>query len=172
MARCFTLLWALIVALGCSSQGIDAQVAAMNNANIKRVANLYAAYQNSNRGEGPKNLAALKQYTEGIPSENLEMMKIDLKNFDSLFISERDGKPFKIKYGVMHYPLTPPDAVVFESEGRGGTKQVAWTSSKVDDVDEARYNELWGEKQAPVASSTPPAEAKGPGDAAKQPPEK
>ncbi len=72
-------------------------------------------------------------------------MGVDRDKMDAIFVSERDGKPFKIKFGAVRGFAAPHIPIVFEAEG-DGRKQVAWTNAQVRDVDDAEYQQLWGEK--------------------------
>jgi hypothetical protein len=144
---------------GCSGSSVESQVAAMNSNNIKRITNLYCAYQLRNGYTGPKDLATLKGFTEhGLEPQRLEMMKIKPEEFDKLTVSERDGKPFKIRFSVHAGPLDPAAAVVFEDAGVDGVRQVGFTNSKIQDADDAQYKELWGGKPAASAEGGQPAD--------------
>jgi len=153
---------------GCSSDSVQSQVAAMNSSNIKRVANLFGAWQNSHGGQGPKDMESIKAFAEGIPPDALQNMKIEPTKLDALFISERDGKPFKIKFGAARSLMGPHIAVVFEEKGIDDKKQVAWTNAQVREVDDAEYQQLWGEKPPGPVGGPPPGENAG-SDAAKLP---
>jgi hypothetical protein len=138
------LTTALLFLIGCSSDNVASVVAAKNSTNIKRVRNLYEAYMQAH-GNGPVDEAHLKEFiTKEMAPQTLKLMTIDPAKVDEMFISERDGKPFKIKPGLRWgYPGSPNPAVVFETEGRGGNRQVAFGYGNVEDCDEAKYNELW-----------------------------
>ena len=56
--------------------------------------------QNYKGGRGPKDEAEFKEFVRNFDPNKLSMMKIDPNNVDGLFTSERDGKPFKIRYKV------------------------------------------------------------------------
>ena len=130
----------------------------MNTSNIQRLSNLYAAFQNYRGGRGPKDEAELRGFIKEFDPEKLSMMSVDLNNLDGLFTSERDGKPFKVRYKVGG-GRGSVDAVVFESEGKDGTKQVGYTGGKVEDADDGKYEKLLagkGESQKPAG---PPAGA-------------
>jgi hypothetical protein len=151
---------------GCSGDSVESRVAAMNSNNIKRISNLYYAYQLRNGYMGPKDLATLKEFTQhALEPQRLEMMGIKPDEFDKLTISERDGKPFKIRYSVHVGPLDPAAAIVFEDTGVDGVRQVGFTNSTVQDTDDARYKELWAGKPAASAEGGQPADnnAKGKG---------
>ncbi|HEY2826504.1 MAG TPA: hypothetical protein VGJ04_02805 [Pirellulales bacterium] len=152
------LLW-VIVAAGCSGENTAARVADLNRSNIQKAANLYSAYQMHN-GVGPKDAATLKEFVSsgsGISPRRLEMMQIDLKNLDPIFISERDHKPFKLKPNVLAPSMTIA-AVVFEDIGIDGKRQVAFNNGSVREVDDAKYKNLWENKDAELQRD-PEAEA-------------
>jgi hypothetical protein len=135
---------------GCSSS-IENAVGKLNDTNIKRIANLYTAFQNRNGYLGPKDEAMFKSFiTKQMAAEKLTMMGVDRGNIDEHFVSERDGKPFKIKYGLQG-GLRVVAPVVFEEEGVGGRRQIGSTNSvTVEDADRARYEALWNQKSAPA----------------------
>jgi hypothetical protein len=126
---------------GCGNKVRD-QVAAMNTSNIQRVSNLYAAFQTYQGGRGPKDEAEFKEFAKRFDPNKLAMMKIDPNNIESTFVSDRDGKPFKIRYKVSG-GRGSVDAVVFEQEGLNGRKQVGFTSAEPEDADDAEYKEMW-----------------------------
>lgn len=139
---------ALLVALsaGCSRDPTADKVAAMNTSNLQRVTNIYEAFQNVKSGGGPKSEADLKQFIREYDPSKLAMMKIDVNNLDALFTSERDSKPFKVRYGVGggRGSVAP---VVFEQDGVAGKKQVGFTGGKIEEVDDATAAQLWTGKR-------------------------
>ena len=142
---CYTLLsiLALVWDGGCADR-VTAEVAAKNDSNIKRLVNLYWGYQFLHGWQGPKDQQALKDFVKQgkLPAKNFQMMGIDPEKLDSIFISERDGQPFKVKYGVGGgIGVVAP--IVFEKVGYGGKKQVGFLTPIVEEVDDSRYNELW-----------------------------
>jgi hypothetical protein len=139
---------------GCWGSSVESRVAALNDSNIKRMSNLYSAYQRQNGYLGPKDLAAIKEFVKQMPPRRLEMMQIKPEEFEKLTISDRDGKPFKIRFSLQGSPMGgPPMPVVFEEVGVGGTRQVGFTDSTVQEADEAKYKDLWGEKPSAAAPS-------------------
>jgi hypothetical protein len=147
----------LMVAAGCS-RNYDNQVRAMNTANIQRLSNFYASFQSGRFGQGPKNEAEFKQFLLTQSPETFQLMGIDANNKDSIWASERDHKPFKVRYGV-DSPLGGLAAVVFEQDGIGGKRQVCFNNSKIEEADEARYKELWegrGVEKPPPIGAPPP----------------
>src|SRR5271169_5273970 len=108
MRVCCCICSILVSALaGCSGDNPGARVAELNKTNILKVANLYSAYQMQHSFAGPKDTAVLKQFvTNGdISQRRLDLMRIDPKNLDAIFVSERDGKPFKVKPSVQGSPF-------------------------------------------------------------------
>jgi hypothetical protein len=154
----------VLVSAGCSSDNTAKEIAAMNNSNIQRLSNLYAGFQNMKSSKGPTDENDFKSFIKGYDPAKLSAMSIDPNNLDKLFTSERDGKPFKIRYkvGGGRGSIAP---VIFEEVGVNGKKQVGFTGGNgpggggdVQDVDEAMYKDLWSGK-----ISTPPKSASGPG---------
>jgi hypothetical protein len=68
---------------------------------------------------------------------------MDINNIDELFIGERDGKPFKIRWGLLTRVRGPSQPVIFEAEGVDGKRQIGFTGSKMLEVDSAEYDRLW-----------------------------
>jgi len=129
----------------------------MNKSNIQRVANLYSAFQNYKGGRGPTSEAEFKQFIKEFDAGKLKMMGVNPGDLDGLFTSERDQKPFKVRYNVGggRGSVAP---VAFEQDGKDGKRQVAFAgNTKVDEVDEATYQQLWAGK----GGETPAAAAKG-----------
>jgi hypothetical protein len=167
-ARFLVALCNLLVCLallnGCASEDNGAnQIAAVNGSNIQKLTNLYSAFQINRYGSGPKDEAEFKRFIKDeMGSYHLELMHVDPSNIDTVFISERDHKPFKVRYGVNGGPGMV-NALVFEDEGLNGKKQVGMNGGKVMEVDAASYNELWAGKNAnnhdSGASLAPPATA-------------
>lgn len=138
---------------GCSDGNVRRQVAAMNDSRIKQLANLFRFYQATNGWVGPKDEATLRAFTATAPQKNLAMMGIDPTRFDELLVSDRDGKPFRVRWGVSIGPLEE-QAVVFEAEGREGKRFVAYTGARAEEVAADRYERLWN-GEAVTASVAP-----------------
>jgi hypothetical protein len=142
---------------GCSRDNMAKEVAAMNTSNAQRLANLYGAFQNYKNGRGPSDEAEFKQFVAEFDPEKLSMMGVNKSNVDAVFASERDGKPFKIRYkvGGGRGSVAP---VVFEQEGKNGKKLVGFTgTARVDEVDDTAYAILWAGKDGSQPPAGPPA---------------
>jgi hypothetical protein len=146
---------ALVALAGCSSDPTKQMISDMNKSNIQRLANMYSGIQNTNSGKGPKDEAELRKFISETPKDRLELIGINPDKVDEVFTSERDKKPFKIRYGVGG-GRGSVDAVIFESEGVSGKKQVGYTGGKVEDVDDATYKTLW-EGKKPATTDAPAA---------------
>ena len=146
----------LLVSLGCSADRKAASIiAASNDSNIKRLANLYNSYQSRHGSQGPKDEAQFKNYIQNdMPVHRLELMQVDPNNIDGLFSSERDGQPFLVRYGV-NAGSGWIVAVVFEQQGKSDGRQVAFTNGTVEMVDEARYQQLLEDPGRSSASPSP-----------------
>jgi hypothetical protein len=148
----------LVAASGCSREA--GQIHALNSSNAQRLGNFYAAFQTSHGWQGPKDEAELKTYILAQPADVLKNMGIDPDKRDEIWTSDRDHKPLKVRWGVQS-TFGSLAAVVFEQEGAGGKRQVAFNNTKVEDVDEARYKELWEGRGVakPPPIGAPPAGA-------------
>ena len=139
--RAAAIGWVAAVA-GCSDTSISRQVAAMNDSRIKQLANLFRFYQATNGWVGPKDEATLRAFVQSAPAKNLAMMGVDPARFDELLVSDRDGKPFRVRWGVTIGPLEE-QAVVFEQDGLDGKRFVAFTGARSEAVEVDRYEKLW-----------------------------
>lgn len=123
------LLSGIAVCAGCGSGDPQAAAKAVvrryNDTNGKRLANFYGQYQ-SEFLAGPKDEETLRNYVAGKSAEALEEMGVTADRMDGLFVSERDGQPFFIRYG-MQRPRGGRQAIVFETLGVGGKALVVFS---------------------------------------------
>lgn len=139
MVGCF-----LIGVVGCGGGDNSASmIADLNSNNAKRLANLYALYQMNNNWQGPNDEAELRDFIKTQSPKRLKRGGIDIGNLDDLFISERDGKPFKIRWGLVSRVRGPSLPVVFEEEGVEGKRQIGFTNSAMQEVESSEYDRLW-----------------------------
>lgn len=140
MPKCFVVV-ALVLslggALGCGAKSAD--TGPQNAAEFKSLVTLY--YAMARNGERPKDEADFKTRIRG----NLAPMaeKLAVTDVDGLFTSKRDGKPLVVVYGK---PLQSAggsqDVVAYEQEGVEGKRLVGFSMGTVDEVDQARFEEL------------------------------
>jgi hypothetical protein len=95
-----------------------------------------------NKHKGPKNEEQLRAFIESQDPIRLKRGGIDATKLDELFVSERDGEPFVIRYGVNTVVFGPPLPVVFESTGIDGMRQVGFCNGLMQEVDEEEYDRL------------------------------
>ena len=128
----------IVICQGCGRS--QPSLADYNNTNIQKLRAIYGAFIVAHDLEGPKDEAEFKQYlTQDIGAKvKLKRMGVEQADALSLFNSDRDGKPFKIRYGLRGLGDHP---IIFESEGVGGKRMVAFATPREVDADE--YEKLW-----------------------------
>ncbi len=127
---------------GCSRSNPESTVAALNQSNVQRLTNLYFAYQKNHDFNGPKDEADFRQFVQGIGAEKLERIGVDAASIDNLFVSERDGQPFNIRYRVKGSIMGTQEPVVFESQGVDGMRMVGFLDMSQREVDPTEYDQL------------------------------
>ncbi len=146
-------LVAMELCLGCSSPDPANLLAEANNSNIQRLANLYEAYQSRHNWRGPKDEAEFKSFLKGWNPKKLTNVGVDPNAIDDVFVSDRDGEPFQVRYGVPGHIMGSDAPVVFETTGIDGKRMVGFLNMTSREVDEAEYNDLWEGKATPQQSS-------------------
>lgn len=140
----FTACFVVIGTTGCNtSVSPDDAVAAANSSNIQRVTNLYLAYQANSNWVGPADEAKLKDFIRSLPESQLTRIGVNLGQLDELFISDRDGQPFKIRYKVVGNVRGSEEPVVFEAEGSGGHRMVGFLNMTQREVDSAEAEAMF-----------------------------
>src|SRR3954447_11331024 len=89
---------------------------------IENLTALYVDYA-SEHGHGPKNAAEFRRYLteEGSP----EVAKLDIQDVNAIFLSERDGKPLTVVYGIVPArPIAPtmPSFMTYEKTIEPGSR--------------------------------------------------
>jgi len=128
----------------------DAAIAKVNESNIQRLANLYFTYQMKNRWRGPADEEAFKKFIRSYNPKKLTRIGIDPNAIDELFINERDGQPFRIRYAVPGSAMGSSEPVIFETESVDGKFLVGFLNMQQREVDEAEYQQLFGSKTSPA----------------------
>ena len=107
------------------------------------IANLYCLHQIQHMGYGPLDRAELEKFITKQPARSLKRIGVDPENVGDLFVSENDGEPFEIRYGVVTKQTSDSSqeqAIVLESAGVNGTRRIALASRKEISVsNEAKY---------------------------------
>jgi hypothetical protein len=142
--------------VGCSRPSDpDSAIASVNATNIQRLANLYFTYQSQHDWRGPADEAQFKSFLHAYNPHKLSRIGVDPNALDKLFVSERDGQPFKIRYGVFGSAMGSSAPVIFEAVGGGKGRLVGFLDMQQREVDESEYNALWSStaRQAPQRES-------------------
>lgn len=121
-------------------------LADVNNTNIKKVRGAYGLYLVSHGLKGPADEQVFKEFltTNAGAAAKLQKMGVSQDEVPQMFIGDRDGKPFKIRYGLMGLGDHP---IVFEAEGIDGMRFVAFNVPR--EVDSKEYERLWKSKAKP-----------------------
>ncbi len=138
----FVSLAVLVPLTGCGGADAKSMIANANDMNVKRLATLYSIFHNKNNLKGPKNEGQLRAFVESQDPNLLKRGSIDPAKLDELFISERDGEPFVIRYRVNTVVFGPPLPVIFEATGVDGLRQVGFCNGPMQEVDEDEYERL------------------------------
>jgi hypothetical protein len=147
MSRAVAVLVAALLAAafsGCGSGADpDAMMAASTATNIQRLAKMYSMYTTNHNWVGPADKSELLEFIMQNSPERLRKMGIDPDNPEQLFVSERDGQEFKIRWSMQDRMYGPPLPIIFESTGVDGQYMVGFTGNKTQTVGQSEYDELW-----------------------------
>jgi hypothetical protein len=103
---------------------------------LQVLASLYGRYITKHRGQPPPDEAALKKFIPTISPDELRALGVDSSNLDALFTSPRDGQPYVVRY------RQSASVVAYEREGKNGKRYVAYSNTKVEEVDDAQLKQL------------------------------
>lgn len=148
---CFYGFLLAVALLGCSSRNDpDSAIARVNGTNIERLANLYFTFQSQHEWRGPADEAEFKSFLQKYNPHKLSRIGVDPNSLDKLFTSERDGQPFKIRYGVLGSAMGSSAPVIFESAGDGKRRLVGFLDMQQREVHESEYDALWSDTASHV----------------------
>jgi len=133
------LMATLGLVVGC---GGGNNLSELNDSNIERLANLYHAFQKANNWEGPADEEEFKNFIRNYTPRKLKRIEVDPAKLDELFVSERDGEPFEIRYGVTGSMMGCSKPVVFESVGVGTRKMIGFLDMTQRQVEQEEYDDL------------------------------
>ncbi|MFM1996270.1 MAG: hypothetical protein RLZZ111_657 [Planctomycetota bacterium] len=130
----FVLVLGIAAVAGCQASPEQQVKDAFRNEfreNGRRVAVMYARYMSSptkpvtgrDGFAGPADEAELRRFIAATPSAALEEIGIKSAESAELFASERDGQPFRVRYGIKG-PLSTTYAVLCETKGVNGRVKV------------------------------------------------
>lgn len=138
---------------GCGNADMrDTVIAKANSTNMARLSSLYRFYQDKNGYVGPEDEATFKEFVKQMDVRTLTRISVDPNDLDKLFVSERDGQPFKIRYGVVGSARGCSEAAIFENEGQDGKRMVRFLNGAEREVESGEYDDLFeGKIAAPAA---------------------
>jgi hypothetical protein len=117
-------LWliGLMLASGCSTsteRTVVNLIRSANDSNGKRIVNLYEMFQSARPDlRGPADEAAFRAFIADVNPDQLAAMGVSASDLDRLFVSDRDGAPFFIRYGLRRAPGGDgSQAIVIETKG-------------------------------------------------------
>lgn len=150
----FKLILAFAIAfhfVGCGGSAVPT-LADVNNTNLKKLRGAYGLYLINHNLVGPKNEQEFKEYLKNDPGAKVKMGRMDVTpdTVDDIFISSRDGQPFKIRWGLRGLA---DHAIVFEAEGVDGKRMVAFSEPREVGSDE--YQRLWKSKASAATQAVP-----------------
>lgn len=145
----YAVLMGLVV--GCGVKDPNAAIAAVNSNNIQRLTNLYFSFQMRNDWRGPTDEQEFKAFLNSYNPKKLTRIGIDPSAIDDLFVNERDGEPFKVRYGVRGSAMGSSEPVVFEATGINGARMVGFLNMVQRKVDPTEYDDLWAGRVATAA---------------------
>jgi hypothetical protein len=131
------------LALGCGGVDTAGVLADANSTNLRRLSTLYFTYQSTHQWQGPADETALQVFIRTYDAKKLARIGVDPQAVDALFVSDRDGQPFRIRYSVPGSGRGSREAVIFESQGVDGKRQVGFLDMEVREVDDKEYELLW-----------------------------
>ena len=111
--------------------------------NLQALTVCYGRFISQNRGKGPPNEAQFKKFIATLPKDALESFGADPANADKLFISPRDNEPYGIAWNASGGVGGPEGApmIIWEQKGVGGKRYVADFLGKIEEIDEATFNQ-------------------------------
>lgn len=109
---------------------------------LSRLGLWYGQFAGQNGGKPPKTVEQLRQFGQSRTNpEQLAALKV--ADVSELFVSPRDGEPYKmVKYDRLPAFSGDPVVVFYERKGRDGTRHVALSGGGTLAVDDARLAEL------------------------------
>lgn len=123
---------------GCGQSGPSA--VDINHTNMLRLRAAYGIFQTANGMRGPQSEEEFKGFLKLNETARVKLLKMNVapESVDEIFFSERDGEPFKIRYGVNGMADHP---LIFESTGVNGKRFVAYNQPV--ELDKPQYLKCW-----------------------------
>lgn len=125
--------------VGCGS-GVDSSAGPGESSNLRVLSRLYVKYQASNQGVAPPDETAFKAFIQQTGQPILEAEHV--ADIAGLFISERDGEPYVIKYGSDKNSTIDHSVIGYERSGKDGTRVTCFDFGVLEALGEVEFNEL------------------------------
>lgn len=143
--RIFNALLIAVFAIpmvGCGGDAGLSEFKERNKTNVAKVATSFKIFASRNQQKAPKDQAELVAFlAEDRVKKNIERLGIDPDEIEAIFVSDRDGQPLKIKWGIEMDPEnTLP--IAFETVGVDGVRLVA-ADVVLEVSDDKEYEDLW-----------------------------
>lgn len=156
-ATTIAAVFTLLVAAGCGGVDPAAALAEANSTNLRRLTTLYFSYQTTHDWRGPADEETFKEFLRSYDEKKLVRIGVDPQAVDALFVSERDGQSFKIRYAATGSARGSHEPVIFESQGVEGKRQVGFLDMEVREVEDEEYQRLWSGNAPQSGQPGPPA---------------
>lgn len=136
----FLMVSLIGLAFGCGGDPVADAFKEMNKLNMQKLANSYVMFASVNGNVGPKDADELKNFikTDDRVAPRLGMSSGDLNNLDGLFVSDADGEPFAIRYGLKIRIDEDRSPLVFDKVGVDGMRRVALANNKILEITDAK----------------------------------
>ncbi len=145
--KSFWLLSIVLFSCGCGGKSVESKIAGLNATKIQQLTNCYTYYQAKHGYKGPTDESTLRDFiTDPNNKKGFERAGIDISDVDALFISERDGQPFRVKYRVKGSSFGFDEAVVFESVGVDDELMVGFGGARTELMSAGESEELFKAK--------------------------
>jgi hypothetical protein len=131
------LLLALAALAGCNSAKRDA-ARQRQSSHLRTLVSVYN-FAASKQGHPPAGETEFKSFIDTSAKPMIDSLKLSSPN--ELFVSERDGQPFVVVYSKRP-PGMNPDVIAYEKTGVDGKRLVGYSLGMIEEVDEARFNQL------------------------------
>lgn len=134
---------AVLILPSCGSPNPNDMFATRFDTQIKKLAVLYSTFQARNSWTGPADEAEFRKYIDGVSETRLERLDITKSEVDGLFQSERDGQPYRIRWGIAGGNGAAPKPILFEADGSQGNYMVGFTNGTSQEFSKEDYDKLW-----------------------------
>ena len=142
---CFLVLaLTSLFGIGCSSSPDADKIFARNfDTRLRKLALLYSTFQVRNNWAGPADENEFRTYINGITDRRLERLEISKSEIDDLFVSERDGQPYRVRWKIAGGNGIPPRPILFETDGFDGKYMVGFTNGSSQEFSKEDSDRLW-----------------------------